>query len=354
MCPATLEFYDDTGALLKQLAVTNISPATAASLVFKPPVPSTTAGARAQIRAVVLTPLNFVFNPGASSPTPTMLGISACNVMASLEIIDDPTGDHPHRSPPTCERCLFSGQFPLFSRCASSYTHWMVVSIPFAGIGARDGNTRVAYWMEGVDMSQLASPKGSARGAARPSEPTVGPWLAFGLNEQIEQLQKEPYWQSGRNSKTIVHYSDFRMVVTAMQANTTIHEHRTAGRLAVQILHGHVRMHADGKEFDLPAGRMLVVDQAVPYDLTRSRTVRLLLADCVAGRRPLIVPDLFTRLITEASMWFRKLMHTADDHTLMALRIILGVVFCAHGAQKVLGWFGGAGFDQTFKHSRRS
>src|ERR1039458_9128397 len=26
-CPATLEFYDDTGALLKQLVVTNISPA---------------------------------------------------------------------------------------------------------------------------------------------------------------------------------------------------------------------------------------------------------------------------------------------------------------------------------------
>src|SRR5215471_3058578 len=32
LCPATLEFYDDNGALLKQLAVTNISPTTAASL----------------------------------------------------------------------------------------------------------------------------------------------------------------------------------------------------------------------------------------------------------------------------------------------------------------------------------
>ena len=47
-------------------------------------------------------------------------------------------------------------------------------------------------------------------------------------------------------------------------------------------------------------------------------------------------------------MWFRKVIHTADDHTLMVLRIILGIVFFAHGAQKVLGWFGGAGFDQTF------
>jgi quercetin dioxygenase-like cupin family protein len=116
-------------------------------------------------------------------------------------------------------------------------------------------------------MSKVQSQRGSTRGAARAVEPTDGPWLAFGLDAEIERLQEEPYWQSGRNSKTIVHYPDFRMVVTAIQANTTIHEHRTAGRLAVQILRGHVRMHANGKEFDLPAGRILVVDQAIPYDL---------------------------------------------------------------------------------------
>jgi quercetin dioxygenase-like cupin family protein len=107
----------------------------------------------------------------------------------------------------------------------------------------------------------------STRGAARAQQPTVGPWLAFDLGEQIEQLQQEPYWQSGRNSKTIVHHEDFRMVVTAIRANTTIHEHRTAGRLAVQILRGHMRMHANGDEFDLPAGRVVVLDQAVPYDI---------------------------------------------------------------------------------------
>ena len=112
-------------------------------------------------------------------------------------------------------------------------------------------------------MAQITS----TRGAARAQEPTVGPWLAYDLSEQIQQLQEEPYWQSGRNSKTIVHHDDFRMVVTAIQANTTIHEHRTAGRLSVQILRGHMRMHANGEEFDLPSGTILVVDQAVPYDI---------------------------------------------------------------------------------------
>lgn len=46
-------------------------------------------------------------------------------------------------------------------------------------------------------------------------------------------------------------------------------------------------------------------------------------------------------------MGFRKVIQTSDDHMLTVVRVILGLVFFAHGSQKVLGWFGGAGFDQT-------
>ena len=92
LCPATLEFYDDTGALLKQLALTNISPATAASLVFKPPMPSTAVNARAQIRAVVFTPSPFVANRGSEPPSALIIPSIGCSLMPSLEIIDDSTG----------------------------------------------------------------------------------------------------------------------------------------------------------------------------------------------------------------------------------------------------------------------
>src|SRR5260370_6982738 len=44
---------------------------------------------------------------------------------------------------------------------------------------------------------------------------------------------------------------------------------------------------------------------------------------------------------------FRKLMNTADSKTFTMLRLVLGVVFFAHGAQKTLGWFGGYGFSGT-------
>jgi putative oxidoreductase len=40
-----------------------------------------------------------------------------------------------------------------------------------------------------------------------------------------------------------------------------------------------------------------------------------------------------------------KLLHTEMDHTLAWLRVVVGSVMFVHGAQKVLGWFQGPGFD---------
>jgi putative oxidoreductase len=44
---------------------------------------------------------------------------------------------------------------------------------------------------------------------------------------------------------------------------------------------------------------------------------------------------------------FRKLIATDNDIATTILRLVLGVIFFAHGAQKMLGWFGGYGFTGT-------
>jgi len=44
---------------------------------------------------------------------------------------------------------------------------------------------------------------------------------------------------------------------------------------------------------------------------------------------------------------FKKIFNTSNDSILTLVRGILGMVMFAHGAQKMLGWFGGYGFTGT-------
>jgi putative oxidoreductase len=44
---------------------------------------------------------------------------------------------------------------------------------------------------------------------------------------------------------------------------------------------------------------------------------------------------------------FHKIVNTGNSFTITILRLALGCVFFAHGAQKMLGWFGGYGFSGT-------
>jgi len=48
-----------------------------------------------------------------------------------------------------------------------------------------------------------------------------------------------------------------------------------------------------------------------------------------------------------SNLFSTSLFSTNPDWTLTAIRVTLGVVFFAHGAQKMLGWFGGAGLKGT-------
>jgi quercetin dioxygenase-like cupin family protein len=113
-----------------------------------------------------------------------------------------------------------------------------------------------------LDLTHAVQP-----GPQRLSEPIAGPFLEFDLAAQIRDLRREDTWTSGRNSKTIVKHPDLRLVLTIMKTNTRIHEHSAAGSISVQTISGHIRMHVDGREFDLPAGHLLALDAAVPHDV---------------------------------------------------------------------------------------
>lgn len=41
------------------------------------------------------------------------------------------------------------------------------------------------------------------------------------------------------------------------------------------------------------------------------------------------------------------MLEKTEDYSMIILRAALGIIFFAHGSQKLLGWFGGYGFDAT-------
>lgn len=47
---------------------------------------------------------------------------------------------------------------------------------------------------------------------------------------------------------------------------------------------------------------------------------------------------------------FQKLIRTDDRWTLLIARVALGLVMFPHGAQKLLGWYGGGGWSATIEN----
>lgn len=87
------------------------------------------------------------------------------------------------------------------------------------------------------------------------------------IEKELSELRCSPEWHSGIARKDLVRYPDFQITLRAMKANARIPEHRNPGRICVQSLRGHIRMHADGRLFDLVQGKALALDRAVIHDV---------------------------------------------------------------------------------------
>jgi quercetin dioxygenase-like cupin family protein len=115
-------------------------------------------------------------------------------------------------------------------------------------------------------------------------QPMAAPFLEFDLTGEVDQLRREPEWNSGQNAKTLVKYDDFRVVLTVLKAHARLPAHQTEGRVSIQTLSGHIQVRAQGRTFELPAGRLLALDQDVPHDVEALEESALLLTIAWPGR----------------------------------------------------------------------
>jgi quercetin dioxygenase-like cupin family protein len=137
-------------------------------------------------------------------------------------------------------------------------------------------------------------PPGETTGTSeRPPQRLASPVLAFDLAEEVARLLPEGVgWRQGdRNAKTLVKEADFRVVLIALRAGGRIEEHRAAGRISVQTLVGHVRLHTAGTNVDLPAGRLVSVERDVPHAVEALEESAFLLTIAWQGEHAAVQAD---------------------------------------------------------------
>jgi len=107
--------------------------------------------------------------------------------------------------------------------------------------------------------------------------PAADPFTELDLNAELHRLQAETTWSRGQNAKTLIKYDDCRVVLMALKAATRIPEHKTEGRVLVQVLSGYVQVKASGRTFNLRQGGVVALDHAMPHALEALEESALLL-----------------------------------------------------------------------------
>jgi len=83
----------------------------------------------------------------------------------------------------------------------------------------------------------------------------------------LDELARASSRGSGRSSKTLVKYPDFRLVLVQMKANTVMQEHRAEGRISIHALQGLLRVRLANEVVEIPAGQLLALDCGIPHDV---------------------------------------------------------------------------------------
>src|SRR6202047_403025 len=84
------------------------------------------------------------------------------------------------------------------------------------------------------------------------------PLLQIDLQRELQQLRLADSWQreTGRSSKTLAKYPDFRIVLILMKAGTQMRQHRAEGRISIQQLKGQACIHLANRNVNLSAGHL--------------------------------------------------------------------------------------------------
>lgn len=93
--------------------------------------------------------------------------------------------------------------------------------------------------------------------------------LHFNLTEELRRLREEDSWTrgSGRSSKTLAKYPDFRIVLVLMKPGSEMKEHHADARISIQTIQGRVRLRLPGQAIELGVGELMCLESGIAHDV---------------------------------------------------------------------------------------
>lgn len=93
--------------------------------------------------------------------------------------------------------------------------------------------------------------------------------LHFKLSEEIRRLHEEDSWTrgSGRSSKTLAKYPDFRIVLVLMKRDSEMKEHHADARISIQTIQGRVRLQLPDRAVELASGDLMCLESGIAHDV---------------------------------------------------------------------------------------
>lgn len=124
--------------------------------------------------------------------------------------------------------------------------------------------------LEVFKMTASTSKPGSGRKKLNRLPYLAEPLLQFDLNRELDLLRREDSWEreTGRSSKTLAKYPDFRIVLVSMKAGSHMNDHKADARISIQTLLGKILLHVpDLESVELAAGQLMTLDCGIHHDV---------------------------------------------------------------------------------------